>query len=445
MPSLAYIPAWEGDETLYSWCARFHQVCGNGSARNTAATLFGAEHAVRERVAPFHIDHFVRRTHGALGAEEELLRTRTAIGLYWPFLSEQRRARMREHFQAGRGTGWVTLIGMPASALSARGLRYCECCLTQDLKDGRPPRWRLPHQLAGVVVCLDHGVGLRTIHNSPAVWLLPPDSHGCAEGDASSHALQSIHGELRRLARLAWSCIGEETIEVSAIREIAIGRLRELGASNWMVPLDRTKISNWFRSEPISTALKSLETPEARLSGGEWIHDLLRRRREEHPLLWMILWCALHASESEEFLARRFVSARTQPAAWDAQGQGCLWPTADATLPASAAALIRAAPTLKAAAKALGVSALTLRRQLQAIGSAGGEFHAPLKREQQRLQAIARVRRYLREHPRCSRTDIHRACKGDVVWLGRHEPEELRRILSEVPNTRAKQLSLPWA
>ena len=39
--------------------------------------------------------------------------------------------------------GWVTLMGMPASALGARGLRYCDCCLEIDREHGLLPRWRL--------------------------------------------------------------------------------------------------------------------------------------------------------------------------------------------------------------------------------------------------------------------------------------------------------------
>ncbi len=288
--------------------------------------------------------------------------------------------------------GWVTLMSMPASALGARGLRYCDCCLELDREHGLYPRWRLPHQLAGAIVCPDHGVALRTIIDRTALWLLPPVCRRCPEHHSPYQPTTPASGDLQRLAWLARACIGAETLELSAIRDIAIDRLREIGASSWTVPLDRARIASWFRGVAISPALQSMDTSEARLWDGRWIHDQLRRRREEHPLLWMILWCALHADEPVERMAQRFVSVATQPAAWDAEGQGCLWSMSDAGLPAGAAALIRAAPTLKHAARTLGISVFTLRRELRALGGDGGEFHAPLKREQQgRLGARARA------------------------------------------------------
>ena len=116
----------------------------------------------------------------------------------------------------------------------------------------------------------------------------------------------------------------------------------------------------------------------------------------------------------------------------------------DAGLPAGAAALIRAAPTLKHAARTLGIFVFTLRRPLRALGGDGGEFHAPLNREQQGRQAVARVQGYVREHPGCSRTQVYRACKGDVVWLGRHQRENLDWIWREIPEKRAKQASLSF-
>lgn len=84
---LSFIPAWRGDESLYSWASSFHKTCGNGSHRDTGILLFGAAHACKERDAPTGIPHFVHATDGNLGNLPELLRTRCSVGLFIPFLT----------------------------------------------------------------------------------------------------------------------------------------------------------------------------------------------------------------------------------------------------------------------------------------------------------------------------------------------------------------------
>lgn len=57
---------------------------------------------------------------------------------------------------------------------------------------------------------------------------------------------------------------------------------------------------------------------------------------------------------------------------------------------------------------------------------------------------LARVQRYVREHPGSSRTQVYLACKADVVWLGRHQPDDLDWIWCEIPKKRAKQACLSF-
>ena len=442
MSPLAFVADWLGDETLYSWCARFHLVCGNGSARHTSAVLFGGEHAVREREAPLRLQHFVDVTHGSLGSVESILRTRTAIGLYWPFIDTRRRENLRTSFERASGSSWVTQIGMPASALTARELRYCPECVVEDCTSIGIPRWRLPHQLSCAHVCLDHAAPLAVCRIKASTWLLPPRS-GASIGLQVHGALSAEARQvLQRLAYLAWKCIGVDAIDLSLVRAAVLHRLREEGVSSWQFPLDETRLASWFRNTSLARSIRDLKAAPDRLDRGVWVHALLRRRREEHPVLWLMLWCATHTEESPEALTASFVTPAMCPVVWDERGQGCLWSPPRVALPPNVMDLIVRSGSLKRAAGALGISVFTLRRQLELEGCHGGEFFGRAWAEQRREEALEAVREYVARKPGCSRTAVHRDCKAAVAWLERNAKEDLVRLLSKIPERRPRQQAL---
>ena len=442
MSPIAFLPGWQGDESLYSWCARFHQVCGNGSARRTSSVLFGGEHAVRERDAPMQLRHFVDATHGALGSVESILRTRTATGLYWPFLHPRRREQIRRYFDNTAGSGWVTRIGMPASALAVRELRYCNECVVEDVSRIGIPRWRLAHQISCAHVCLDHENPLRTLKLRASTWLLPPEAKaaiGRTEEATWSPAAGRI---LQRLAHLAWKCIGVEAIELDLVRAAVLHRLREDGIASWQFPVDGVRLARWFRGTDLASAIREAHSSPARLADGLWVHALLRRRREEHPVLWLMLWCAIHPEYSLDALTSGFLAPAACPVIWDERGQGCLWSTPRFALPPNVMDLILRHDSLKSAARVLGISIVTLRRHLELEGCHGGEFFAEARASQRRHDALEVIRQYVAQHPGCSRTAVHHDCKTAVAWLSRNSKDDLARLLATIPERRPRQLDL---
>ena len=443
MASLAFVPGWQGDETLYSWCSRFHLVCGNGSARTTSALLFGGEHAVRERDAPSRLQQFVDVTEGNLGSAESILRTRTALGLYWPFMHFRRREQLRNDFARDQGSGWVTRIGMPASALAASALRYCDECVAGDFATVGIPRWRLAHQLSCAHVCLDHGSPLRTLKLKASKWLLPPRSDSSASRRKRDALSPEASRVLQRLAHLAWKCIGVDAIELDLVRAAVMDRLRESGISNWQFPVDEARLANWFRSTALARSIRALHSAPGPLDRGLWVHALLRRRREEHPVLWLMLWCAAHADDSLNALTSGFITPSMCPVIWDEQGQGCLWSSPRVALPPDVMNLILRSGSLKSAASALRISVFTLRRHLELEGCHGGKFFGRARAVQRRGEALGVIHGYVASHPGCSRTAVHRDCKAAVAWLDRHAKEDLARLLSTIPERRPRQQDLP--
>ncbi|WP_342133500.1 TniQ family protein, partial [Hydrogenophaga sp. OTU3427] len=319
---LAYIPGWRSDETLYSWISSFHAVHGNGSARDTGALLFDSEHACRDRDAPRNMHHFVDVTNFALGDIESLLFTRTPIGLFIPFLLASRRQKLYAQLESRVGPGWRLLWGMPASGLHDNSaMYYCEDCIKEDMITWGLPRWRLPHQLPGAWVCLEHEQQLRTLRTNASQWVLPP----LVRLQNRLPQLEAAQGEmLNRIARLSLQVARAGVVDVASVRQAILLGLREHGVTSWLHPLDKSHLTNWFSHSPVAEWLRRSEGPWQWLASGEWIHDLLRNRVGDHPLKWMILWSTLFADQDVAISHSRFMDPVSSPS-WEADGQATVW------------------------------------------------------------------------------------------------------------------------
>lgn len=434
---LAFLPTWRGDETLYSWAAGFHAICGNGSARDTGAVLFGVEHACREYEAPTNLHHFADATGGYLGCVEALLLTRSAIGLFAPFLSPARRSVLTSRMAAKDGPGWRALFGMPASGLDdTKSLRFCATCIHDDMIAWGLPRWRLPHQLSGAWVCLDHGLVLQSMKSGSSIWQLPPQTiKQPASCDLDSGQKERLIG----LATLAWRIVGVEQLDVEAIRQSVLTALREQAVTGWAHPLDSKRLSSWFADSPLSAWLRTVDLQMHSLASGLWIHDLLRDRRGDHPLKWMLLWCTLFAVDAAN--QSRFLDPASAPH-WDSYGQGQIWGVSGDSVPADIQRIVAEAPTLEEAAHSLGMSRIALRRRLAELGTNPRAFRLSLSEGKRRLHAVDEIGAYIARNPDCSKSDIHRDCKAAVSWLRAHDSATLVTVLNNVEGRRPQQLRL---
>lgn len=77
-------------ETLYSWCARYHQLNGSHHPRGTNRCLFGHPTAGLRPELPFHLGSFQHNTRQHLGSLDDILSQRTILGLYRPFLPDRK-------------------------------------------------------------------------------------------------------------------------------------------------------------------------------------------------------------------------------------------------------------------------------------------------------------------------------------------------------------------
>lgn len=436
--SLSYAPDWRGDETLYSWAAGFHQAVGNGSARDTGRLLFGAEHACRDHDAPTKLSHFVQVTRGRLGDVPWILRHRTPLALFVPFLSLERSNVLASRMLSAEGVGWSVLCGMPASSLNDRmSMRYCPACLTRDMDEWGSVRWRLPHQLLGAWLCLEHRSVLVEARARGSEWILPETGgEQFLPPTPDAEQLESI----RRMALLASRIVGRTRLDVDVIRQCILGHLREQGVTCWLHPLDRATLATWFAASPIAGWMGGVSAPLQKLSNGHWVYDVLRNRVGDHPIKWMLLWTALFSNDSDPN-HQRFLDPQCAPH-WDANGQGCIWDAASCKVPSDVAQLIASSSTLRDAAAALGLTVFSLRKRLADLGTSARVFRLDSSLEHRRRRAMDAIGNYIAEHPTCSKADIHRDCKAAVSWLRSNDPGLFSTAVGVINDRRPRQMEL---
>jgi hypothetical protein len=146
------------DETLYSWCARYHRLNGSNNPRTTSRRLFGHPTAGLRPEQPYHLGQFQKNTHRRLGSLDVLLRQRTVFGFYAPFLSPIAIAKVSQHLEGGDGMPARALLGMSKDGQSARAaLRYCPECIKEQLASNAVSWWKREQLWPSLCICPEHG------------------------------------------------------------------------------------------------------------------------------------------------------------------------------------------------------------------------------------------------------------------------------------------------
>lgn len=202
---------WRADETLFSWCSRYHDLSLNLHDWVTGWQLFGDWRKGRAHDLPSRIDTWVDRTEGQLGDARSLILEHTLLPYFLPWRPV---AQGEAAIAAMRGDGIGSLkftLGLLTGRCGAdHPLKACPECIAQDLQHFGRAHWRLPHQWPGAWCCLEHRVGLRP-HTAGGpdrpqrCWCLPqPVRRGPGLGRGSGLVLsRDPRAEPERLARLA--------------------------------------------------------------------------------------------------------------------------------------------------------------------------------------------------------------------------------------------------
>lgn len=179
MASLTWLP----DETIFSFCSRWHAVSGHSVAHQTTKDIFQHHRRGSAHDLPTRLNFFASRFKGTLGDAESTALEHTILPFFLPFLNT---ARQRKAIQIMCGDHDAHLkyqLGLLNNKQgAAHPLKACASCIIKDMDTFGAAYWHLSHQLPGSGICLQHQSPLLIAKEKVSgvkrfQWLLPKEAH----------------------------------------------------------------------------------------------------------------------------------------------------------------------------------------------------------------------------------------------------------------------------
>lgn len=419
------------DETLFSWCSRYHRLAANGLDRATCLQLFGHPWIGSAHDFPARIDALVARSNGTLGAAEQVIRERTLLPFYLPFrlppLGQQAVTALR-----GEGIRHLKYrLGLLTSGLgAAHPLKACPACMRRDLGDLGWGYWHRSHQLPGVWLCPTHHIPLRVSHLkleqvARFAWVLPVLAHcspvACLEGHAKTATRDDWLSRLGNLSCLLMDCRAGDFADPVRIGEAVRRRMKEMGMAYPSGRIHWQAVAPWLNR--LASNLASLpglnQQADSTLLQTQ-LTRLLGARALTHPLRYLI-WIATWFDDLKDF-QQEYGRATTGAAkvAGTNSGKGPRRPAIELDQAQAQAllAVLQGKISVTAAAKQSGVSYATM-----AAWASRGAFEPP--RRPKKLEDLSRGLAVRMLYEGANKEEIAHACQVSVVTV--------TRILRTVP------------
>lgn len=302
---LPFLPMWIEGETLYSWAARFHELQGRTSSRQTGITLFGRSHAAAHYAIPLGVAHFAALTRGQLGSPSEILMKRTALCELRPFLSISCWDSMLKRFvDTLRSENTRPTVGIRAGGIGERcPLRYCGDCIKDELAELGTSYWHLQHQLQCSVTCLKHQKPLEFPERRRTTWSLPHHANSFAK---SASVSDRFLASALLLSRISEVCTQLNPIHIPTFADAATRSLLNQDVATTVPRRCGDALSAWFSQTQSSQVARVYYPDHADLISGRWIVQLLRSRCSIKPIHWLLLWAAILENVPEELALKQF-------------------------------------------------------------------------------------------------------------------------------------------
>jgi hypothetical protein len=157
---LPLFPSMQRDEPLYSAIARYGDIMAFESNFGLSRDVFGV--SVTPVVdLPGRVAVFVSRLLPSSGiTARQVLMQHTALPYHAAFLPPSRVRKIVDAMINTSARVVTRAVGRSFGIAEPLFFRYCRSCVEQDREDVGVPYWRRLHQLAGVIVCPDHGEAL---------------------------------------------------------------------------------------------------------------------------------------------------------------------------------------------------------------------------------------------------------------------------------------------
>lgn len=150
------------DEILYSSLARYHYYSGNVSMRETLIQVFGDGNALPSIYVPCRLEYLANQLENEVYTSEYLISMHTILPYYLSFMDQKKQRQVLNAVRGNGGQRLFTLIGMAAGGICRKtGLYYCPQCAIKDIKRYGEAYFHRIHQIEGILVCDSHGCRLK--------------------------------------------------------------------------------------------------------------------------------------------------------------------------------------------------------------------------------------------------------------------------------------------
>lgn len=292
------------DETLFSWCSRYHRLTANGLDKNTSVQLFGDARAGLAHDFPCRLTALAERGFGILGPAQVIMQRMTLLPFYLPFKSKAL-GDVAETALFGDGISHLKYrLGLLTSGLgAAHPLKACPACVAGDLSSHGWPYWRRSHQLPGVWICVQHQMSL-TVYPPRAkqlfrsVWALPVIDERASLNISDQLLPTSREAKwLSKLSRLSTDLLCYEAGRFADAAQVAYtirGRLAALHMTHGSGRIQWPKIRSYLDDLAVwSIKLPGLNHQASSDLLAVQLQRILSGRAASHPLrnlVWISLW-----------------------------------------------------------------------------------------------------------------------------------------------------------
>lgn len=308
--ALTVLPDMHRDETLYSWCARYHALTANRLAMDTALQLFGPPVSGVIHDFPSHLGSFVVRTGGRFGDVSTLAMKHTLLGFYAPFKQDQVVARSIEAMTGLSAARIKFSLGLPSSRVSAvHPLKACAVCADEDQTHLGHAFWHMEHQWPSVWICHRHRCWLRhSIAKLKGVlgqqWLLPNTVAGEHWRDVGRGA--DARPALERMQAITRGLVAQEALwfDRNLLRLTYLAGVKRMGLMRpkGNIRLREVRDSFLYCVRGIETVPGFQFVQGVYEENGGFLGELLRAvRGDKHPAKHILLMAFLF-NDCEDFL-----------------------------------------------------------------------------------------------------------------------------------------------
>lgn len=156
---IGYFPELYEDELIYSWIARYFIHSGYISASDAYQDLYFNKNLRPSVELMNNMIDDAKSVMTRYMSLEDLIYNHTLFPEYGRFIDPTKRERLVKEADFSRGN-WINSLMIPFTT-GERYLKYCPLCAKEDRDAHGEAYWHRKHQIAGINICVKHGVYLQ--------------------------------------------------------------------------------------------------------------------------------------------------------------------------------------------------------------------------------------------------------------------------------------------